>query len=504
MKNFVCVANVGPNGDISTMKCEQQNSVAARAQRGHIQRRMKKNNVQLSDNVITQLPYSITSPGNYRLEGEFLFSDASQSAITISNTENVVLDFQGSKITTNVASFSPLVAVSDSSKVQLKNLDLEATDAGRFERGGLNVYQCSDVQVKSAYIVNLCGAFNFSNSEKDQKIGYLFTYTDNIKIDKLTQINDYDIPYSSSISGFLGGSMVNMTDSRIVNHRLLINNVTDAFCTGVIIDNAGALNPLRGLQIESSDFDDTKGENIKIVNCTIRTKNNLPVLLADFSSDLRGLNNVLLQNNTIELINGGGFIAAIWLQHADNNIVKNNTIKTDGLNALGLLLLVSSNNTIENNSVSCVNDPFGAIGAEGSGPTDNNIVQNNICSSDGSSGSYLGYSIGCYACSRPSGQANYNEFIKNTVTGFTIGITDYSFDVNLDWAYPATYTVFEKNCASGNGDNYLIETGSTAFPVYSLDIQNSENCPVKVLAQKKKPTNDVPFDRKGSLEASKD
>lgn len=50
---------------------------------------------------------------------------------------------------------------------------------------------------------------------------------------------------------------------------------------------------------------------------------------------------------------------------------------------------------------------------------------------------------------------------------------------DLDFYY-AIYNA--PNCATGNDDNYFIET---AAPVFSIDNQNSENCPVPVHTPKK-------------------
>jgi hypothetical protein len=88
----------------------------------------------VSKYVIHCLPKTITKPGYYCLAKDFTWPDPDRSAITINlpnkTLENVVLDFNQRKITTDVASEHPLVVVTNVTDVQLLNVHLEAVGAG--------------------------------------------------------------------------------------------------------------------------------------------------------------------------------------------------------------------------------------------------------------------------------------------------------------------------------------------------------------------------------------
>ena len=80
---------------------------------------------------IAKLPYVISKAGQYCLCRDFVWNDNTQAAITILNTENVVLNFYQKKITNNTPTTLGIISVQNSTNIELKNIHLQGEQIER-------------------------------------------------------------------------------------------------------------------------------------------------------------------------------------------------------------------------------------------------------------------------------------------------------------------------------------------------------------------------------------
>lgn len=429
--------------------------------------------------VIRCLPYLITKPGYYCLGKDFTWSDASQSAITVT-ADNVVLDFNQRKITTDVASVFPFVKVEDSVDVVLKNVHLEAVDTGKYLRGGISIQNCKNVVVDSPVLLNLDGQFaSLTNN------ALACVSTEGLEVFNLYLKNDNDSVRTNGINFDDVKSLI-FRDSKVYNVRTLCQNSQNTDFLRLHIDNNGSSASIRGLQIDTnldSPFFNIPAENVRVAECNIKVKNTgLGIFIASFPSGLDSnlyIRNVVIENN---IIIGATYQYAIIVFIAVNGgIIRGNSFDLiNGGNANsssgGMILDSSIGLTVSQNNFyikSNVKNTF-CVGilVEGSSSSLNGatnlISENNIIKTGEPIATYdTGIS---FWDSSATGIVIYNTVERNNISGFQYGIIDDFSRINSVPDIYARCTIFSNNFSNGNGQNYSYDTSD---PVNSIFLDNN-------------------------------
>jgi len=110
--------------------------------------------------VIKCLPYHIHKPGHYCLGKDFQYDRTDKSAITIEPSagqtlDNVVLDFNQRKITTNIQSEISLIKVENVVDIKLNNIHLEAIGEAQDQSFGIEILNSHNVELNSSVLLNL-------------------------------------------------------------------------------------------------------------------------------------------------------------------------------------------------------------------------------------------------------------------------------------------------------------------------------------------------------------
>lgn len=422
--------------------------------------------------VICSLPYPITKSGHYCLGKDFQWSDSTKSAITVL-ADNVVLDFNHRIITTDVASDVPLVSVTGSTDVELKNVHLKGVGAGKYSRGGLVINESSKVTVNSAVLKNLGVDQNGSGET------FVARNANELTISNHCQTNDNDVVEGGgSVTGFLISACSNVMfkESKLRNTRALFQNVQNTLISRVQIDNSDA-SGIRGFQIiteASFALGGKKTDGVRVTECEVSTLNTEGIFVASFpilpEPDLL-TRNVLIENTTVRNV---GY-AAIRFQIVDDCQVKNCFLHTDGGEgsfSYGVFLLIGNRNVIENNTIECANGADTGIVFEDFQlvtTTSSNVFRGNIVSRDDSplSGN-LTEPPGSYGILGISNGSIYNTVDGNVVSCFTFGYSDSTSLVPGEST--AICTIFSNNIANGNVVHFDTD------PVNSLLVNNIEGC----------------------------
>lgn len=333
--------------------------------------------------VINSLPFLISIPGEYILGSDFVWSDFSQSAITV-NASNVKLDFVGKKVQLDVSSVFPIVSVIGNETIILKNIYLEALGPAINNSAGIKIYRSKDVIVESATLLNLGG---------NQLTSFYAEEIIKMKIEKLNLRNTTSVV---SISLFIYNSQhIKFYNSNVVNGRCVIRECQKISVKKLFSDNSASLNGTKGrcIQVDSlvglspvSPFSTPAKQftnGVKISHCHLvsglgTTSSisliGIPLGFVGSINDFP-IYNVCLKKN--RCISGGevsilsqyvlGYkinynhistqISGIVLQTSSKGLVKKNTIRGNNTaNSLGISVQSSIQNLFsENNLIVCNN-----------------------------------------------------------------------------------------------------------------------------------------------------
>ena len=473
--------------------------------------------------TIRSLPYTISKPGQYCLCKDFVWADATQSAITVLNTENVVLNFNQRKIETTVATTFPVVLVQGSTDVVLHDVHLTATGAGIYLVEGVDVISSNDVNIHSPVLLNL----NFAlYTEASNGVNVYHLYLKN------------DLPNVSTSILFYDTVHVKFYDAEITNARTTIRESEEVDIQRMSVKNSGAPGR-RCLQIDS-----LVGKATAINLPPLRISNNIRVAYSIFSG-ARNAGTVLLlglpvvNTTTISALSDGqtlpqavinvastagfptsgainietslgfelvtytgitatsftgalgglglmstgglvnqGLPGALFDYPVRSVLIENSIMKTEA-SQMGIGLQHSFGCTVRDNQVYGVLDSDG-IFISGSG----NRVQNNTVRGEVLGALSRGIILEtAFSDTLGSLFSKHNTVDNNAVSGFDIGF----IDTGIELASQALCTVLKSNVAVGNVQNYVINTGAPQFTFYAVD--NIDHCqapPPLTLAQ----TND--------------
>jgi hypothetical protein len=452
--------------------------------------------------VIHCLPKEITKPGEYCLAKDFTWSDPTKSAITIKNTENVVLNFNQRKITTDVASAHPLVLVDNVTDVQLLNVHLQAVGAGKYSRGGISIQNSilnarnRNILLESAILLNLDG-----QDDSVTNNALVCVNTDGLEVTELYLKNDKD---SVRTNGIYFDSIISLIfrDSKIYNARTLCQNSQNTDFLRLHINNTGS-SSTSGLQIAVATFSQffklffIFAKNVRVADCNINVTNGaFGISIATLTGGLDEyffISDVVIENN---IVSGTDKVYLISFEAVNSGIIRGNSCNfmtgddTDSsIYVISLFsargITVSQNNIFIKSDYSTVHPQIGIYGII-VGTTDrhikipssaNLISENNIYKSNNIliPGLTSFYDVGIgFRDMLKSGLVKYNTVERNNVSGFQYGITDGDFDaVGSDIGLRAICNIYSNNFSNGNGQNYLVITPLNFPPGTSIFLPNN-------------------------------
>ena len=345
--------------------------------------------------VIKCLPYNIHKPGQYCLGKDFTWSDAAQSAITIT-ADNVVLDFNQRVITITVESFVPLVLVDGVTDVVLDNVHLKATGVAQNQSVGISLQSSNNVEVNDAVLLDLNNSSLVANFVNGLSLTNL--YVKNL-ISRTFAVSFFNCKNISHFDGKISGARNLFVDCSIVTiERLQLDN---SFA------ESGLSGPDRGVQISRSSNVIIKDSNLHAGNAVI--------IFGTYDGET---------DTYIDL----------------NLLVENNVIKTTVGDSAGIFLIRGSGFTFRGNQIKSLGDFFAPGGiqvvAGRHGTVSNNTVIGNL--------SNPSWGIAFASIYGPAGYMNVNDnFVTNSYTGYA----DHAFGLQ------ATCCVFKNNVGTGNVDN---------------------------------------------------
>ena len=363
--------------------------------------------------VISKLPYTITKPGHYCLGKSFTWSDNTQSAITILNTNNVVLSFNQRKITTTLSSTFAVVQVVGSTDVKLNDVDLEST--ANPSRGLEILANSSNIKISKPILTN------FSTN--------LAIYNSSTIVIECPIIKNV-VPASFGVDVLMTND-VTIKNGHVVNSRIRFSGPGErVYMEGTFIDNsAGSGTAGRAFQTFDYDIVHVYKNHLKGRADTLVLSGPFPgfVTFADASTSF------IVEDNIIESFNGG-----MVIQLANGYTIRNNqiTLLQDGPFVTGIVVFTSLHGLIDNNNVSGVFEP--------------------LTTSQG---------ISIFKGSFVTPTSHYNTVKNNFVSGFGVGYADHFHGTDN-----AKCTTFAYNVGTGNLVNFGLIDPST------IDVNNISGC----------------------------
>ncbi|MDD5416771.1 MAG: NosD domain-containing protein [Candidatus Aenigmarchaeota archaeon] len=277
--------------------------------------------------------------------------------------------------------------------------------------------------------------FNFGSA------GIIISYANNNSFTNNTvgSKTTYAFSFSSGINNVLiNNSFSNNTQTFNIDTTDYFQNFYNTIDNTNTIDSTDRV--YCNYSMSDYTFNTSSVENVKMficINCTdIVVKDFNLSMYNSYSLILSKTNNTLIQNVTISSDSDYGFYVAhstnitmknntfepvvnsgIYLVFSNNSSIINNTINlNDYVNSQGIVFGGSSNNTIDNNSITY---KFRGIqlGLGGTGGSENNTINNNYLNSLGYGGIFIASS-------------NNNTISNNTINNNTFGESD-SFGISL-------------------------------------------------------------------------
>ena len=420
--------------------------------------------------VIKSLPYLINKPGHYCLCKDFTWTlTENNSAITIVNVKNVVLDFNQKKITVVTPAnpeptYKPTVLAFNTFGAIFQNVHLEGFEGGKNTAPGLHMFSCSNVDIRSPHFIDMGEFFDGA--------ALRISGSADVNVSKLN-LDNFTSGFFHYGSVFDNVNKFTMTEAQVQGSVLFFTNCTNGDILRCQLDSLAAANLNRGIIIETNNNNPgVFSSNIRIADCNITVKDWYGIFISAFGDvafepEFAG-QNILIENNLIVADEAGSdnLGTGIYVQLGSDVVIRNNQVHVRGKGNLsptaGIALCDTSRCTVENNSVFCTKGAELGIHVFGDGDlssgSDANTIRGNIVSSDGTG--LEGISFFSFL----KEQIKYNTVNRNVVSCFLVGYTDNN---------ATECTIFSNNIANGNTTNYDI---NTAAPVNSFDVNNFEGC----------------------------
>ena len=303
--------------------------------------------------VIKCLPYSIHKSGQYCLGKDFHWSDAAQSAITIT-ADNVVLDFNQRVITITVATTNSVVYADGVKDLVLDNVHLETSGDGSYAADGVDIRNSSAVTINSPRFFNNRIAL-YTEVVKGLEIHDLYLENEDASLSPSLPILLYLVDnlkfFDSSVKNgrTLIGAPLNADIQRLQSHNSIPSRFTgkclEFFSSTVVNKVFTNTVPIR------------TSSNVHVSECELISENGIALFAfgqspGQFGLDFAETNELFLIENNV--ITGGGLAgSAIDLQNFRSGaIVKCNQLKTTGNFAAGVLAY-GKDIRIQNNNIIC-------------------------------------------------------------------------------------------------------------------------------------------------------
>ena len=325
---------------------------------------------------------------------DFVWDDNTQAAITIINTENVVLNFNQKKIVNNTATTLGIISVQNSTNVELINVHLQGVNGSR----GIVLTNSTNIQISKFQIFDFNPAIQTAGGN-------------------VLNISDFYIRNSAPISGqrsmFINDTNdVTIKRGSILNGRLVLMTNTGQSSSQQVSIEKLKINNSAGIQFGGRALQTFGYNNVRIAENELIGGADVTLLVsAPVLFDPIYVFNIIVENNLIRSIAGTAFQA----QLIDGITVRDNQIKTAVANGANF-------NMVNRASIS----------------------NNNISGSQVPTASAVGMSFGGDRLS-----SFYNTAKNNFVSGYDKGFSD-----NFGLVFPAICTTFFENVATGNFDNY--------------------------------------------------
>lgn len=382
---------------------------------GHCHEEKKNCKKCVEKHVIRCLPYYIHKSGHYCLGKDFTWANPEKSAITITNTENVVLDFNDRKITVTADSeevaSSAVVTADNVTDLVLNDVHIKAIGQAKNSRGGLAITNSCDVDVNRPVLLDL-GSQGFFTESHPLHVSLV----KGITIQGLYLKND---EFPAIGINIVDSSNIVFKDSKMDRARL---NVLDS--QNIAVDNVSVQNETDedpGSVGRCFQFFDVGGppiQNVQITNCNV-VSNNYGILFG-------GGQGILIENNTVRVENlreGAGGVFGIYTDSATSVNICNNAATTKGHNSIGVLSAGCKSTLIEKNSVYGSNNFGACILSENDIGTfiKGNVVQGDFTTDAPAIGS-PGILVSRFGLGDQTG--SYNTVSDNVATQCLIGFSD--------------------------------------------------------------------------------
>ena len=353
---------------------------------------------------IEKLPYVISKPGQYCLCKDFVWDDSTQAAITILNVENVVLNFNQKKITNNTPTTLGVIAVQNSTNVELINIHLQGINGSR----GIVSTNSNNLHISKFQILDFNPAI--------QTFG-----GDNLVI------SNFYIKNASPVSGqrsiFVNETNdVNISDGTIINGRLVFQTNTGLASSQQVVVEKLKINNSLGILFGARALQSFGYNNVLVKNNELIGANDVTLIVSGpISQPIVYSANIVVENNLVYALAGRAFQA----QQVDGMTLRNNQLKTVTGNGSNFNMVNRA--LIDNNNISGQQIPIpGGIAMTFAGDQQSsyfNTAKNNFVS---------GYAIGYSDNSGAVFAALCTTFFENVATGNT---------KNFDLIHPTTISI---------------------------------------------------------------
>ncbi len=413
----------------------------------------------IDEYTIRSLPFTIAKPGQYCLCRDFTWTDPNQSAITILNTENVVLNFNQRKITSTVSSTFPIVFVQNSNDVVLNDIHLNAIEGGRFLSAGLYISSSRVVTVNRPVLLNLVGT-GIGNA-LNGKFAFRALDVKDLKINDLSLENMFD-NYVNAGSNFRANVLIQASCNVVIEDASMKQGqmqVYDSENVDILRLQSNVSRIIAGVCLViisrlSTETPSRQTRNIRLADSNLRGSDlfsaGAAVLVrGDRRNQFPSVQNFIIENNTVVVATG----IAFWIDEFNTAFtIRNNQV-------------VLGDVQVEVDPLLDYADGIDVVNCY-SGTIDNN----NIASAQ----NVITFNIGIALFSDddaniPTKLGKYMTVKENFVSNCLLyGYTDNEFD--LGFPDPAFCSVFKDNVALGNGINYNFLEPST------ISVNNIEGC----------------------------
>ncbi len=375
------------------------------------------------------LPYTINKPGRYCLSKNFAWADNEKSAITI-ESRNVILNFNERRIQVSVATTVPIILVQNSQDIVLNNIDIEAIESATYQVEGLDIISSNNITINNPVFLNL----NFA----------LYTeLCENVNVNDLRLKND--LPNVTTSILFNNSTNIKYYDSQVINGRSIIRESENVDVQRIQVKNISR----RAIQVDS-----VVGKVGTASLQPLKISNNVKIANSEFF--------VSGQIQTVGIVGlplGAGI--GPYSYPVKNVVLENNNIFSE--NNLGVLFQYSLGGTVKNNQV------YGLSGLAVSG--EGNLIQNNTVKAEQPQGQGI---VVESPFALPLLPTKHNTVDGNTVSGFAIGYAD-----KMAPGTEAFCTIFKNNVASGNANNFFINTSPPQNSFYaSNNISHCQTLPL--------------------------